>query len=305
MDAIPDLKNIPIERWDNVAFRDKDLQVDVLRLDRIHPDVSGNKWFKLKYYLRRATLERKQRLVSFGGAYSNHLVALAEACRLYGFSSRGFIRGEKPRQLSHTLQVAIQKGMDLQFLSRQDYLERKKSMPAAADIAVEGDDLIIPEGGAGEEGIQGASEILNLVPRVDSYSHICCAVGTGTTVAGLVSAASQHHQIMGVSVLKGTKELDPLPESWFNHMPRLSSVQMIHEDHFGGYAKSEKMLFDFMNRVFSESGIPTDFVYTGKLFYSVARMAAENGFPAGSRILLIHSGGLQGNQSLPAGLLNF
>ena len=303
MDLAHELHNIRIDRWENAIFRDKEVWVDVLRLDRIHPHVSGNKWFKLKYYLERAKQGGKQRLVSFGGPYSNHLVALAEACRLYGFAAKGFVRGEKPAQLSHTLLAAQQRGMDLHFLSRADYQEKKKSTYISTDASLEADDLVIPEGGASEEGVRGASEILQTVSNLHVYSHISCAVGTGTTLAGLVTGAGSNQQIIGVSVLKGTNQLQPLPDSWFPQIPRLNQVQMIHNNHFGGYAKAEASLFDFMNRIFLESGIPTDFVYTGKLFHALAKRAAENGFPCGSRLLVVHTGGLQGNASLKPGLL--
>jgi 1-aminocyclopropane-1-carboxylate deaminase len=280
------------------------LQVDVLRLDLIHPVIAGNKWFKLKYYLERARHEEKNKLVSFGGAYSNHLIALAEASRLYGFSSAAFIRGEKSRTLSHTLQQARETGMKLHFLSRANYDEKKRSVFLQRNENSDSDDLFIPEGGAGPEGVMGAAEILSIVPT-GSYNYICCAVGTGTTLTGLANSSGAEQNIIGVSVLKGTKKLEPLQLTCLSSPDLAEKVYMIHEDHFGGYAKKSKILFDFMNLIFSESGIPTDFVYTGKLFYSVMRLAAKNFFPAGSRILVLHTGGLQGNQSLPPDLLHF
>jgi len=300
----PALEKINLSHWNHAAFRENDLQVDVMRLDQIHPVVSGNKWFKLKYYLERAKHEEKNRLMSFGGAYSNHLIALAEASRLYGLSSAAFIRGEEPDTLSHTLQEARAMGMELRFLSRADYEEKKKSAFFFSDVAPENSDLYIPEGGSGREGIQGAAEILSLIPTV-SYAYICCAVGTGTTLAGLINSAGPEQKIIGVSVLKGTKGFEPMQAAWLSPSAVPDHIHMIHEDHFGGYAKTCRILFEFMNRIFSESGIPTDFVYTGKLFYSIVRLATENYFPAGSRILVLHSGGLQGNRSLAPGLLQF
>jgi 1-aminocyclopropane-1-carboxylate deaminase len=298
----PALDTIGLTHWDHVIFRKSDLQVDVLRLDQLHPVVSGNKWFKLKYYLERAKHEEKNKLVSFGGSYSNHLIALAEASRLYGFSSAAFIRGEEPDTLSHTLQEASEMGMELRFLSRSDYDEKKEAVFSIRYENHESRELLIPEGGAGWEGVKGASEILSLVPAM-SYAYICCAVGTGTTLAGLINGAGPKQKVIGVSVLKGTSGIEPMQQSWLMHSAPLENVYMIHEDHFGGYAKTSWILLDFMNRIFSESGIPTDFVYTGKLFYSIVRLASENFFQAGSRILVLHSGGLQGNRSLAPGLL--
>jgi 1-aminocyclopropane-1-carboxylate deaminase len=304
MQLFPALNNICLSRWDHVIFRENNLQVDVLRLDLIHPVIAGNKWFKLKYYLERARQEEKSKLVSFGGAYSNHLVALAEASRLYGFSSAAFIRGEKPLALSHTLQQAMESGMELRFLSRADYRGKKNSGLAQRNEDSERDALYIPEGGAGSEGVLGASEILSIVPT-GLYNYICCAVGTGTTLAGLINSSGPGQKIIGVSVLNGTRELKPLQMTWLSSPALAEKAHMIHDYHFGGYAKKSKTLFDFMNLLFSESGIPTDFVYTGKLFYSIVRVAAENFFPSGSRILVLHTGGLQGNQSLPRDLLHF
>jgi 1-aminocyclopropane-1-carboxylate deaminase len=303
-DLLPALENISLDQWDQDVFRENDLQVDVLRLDKIHPEISGNKWFKLKNYLLQAKQENKKKLVSFGGAYSNHLIALAEFSRLYGFSSAAFIRGEEPVRLSHTLQAAKKRGMELRFLPRREYQEKKQSVFLTGHANPETAELLIPEGGAGKAGIRGAAEILSCLPTAH-YSHICCAVGTGATLAGLVNSAGPDQKIFGVSVLKGTIDFEPLQDSWITLPASLKNVQLIHEDHFGGYAKTSKSLFNFMNRVFSESGIPTDFVYTGKLFFSVERMAAGKIFPAGSRILVLHTGGLQGNRSLAPGLLQF
>jgi 1-aminocyclopropane-1-carboxylate deaminase len=296
---MPELKNITIDRWPHPGFHRKQLVVDVLRLDKIHPEISGNKWFKLKYYLERAARENKRTLISFGGAYSNHLLALAAAARLYGFSSAAMIRGEEPATLSHTLTSAREYGMELNFLSRTEY-DLQKKMPAAMPDA-----FIIPEGGAGPEGIRGAEEILTAGGRLEHYTHICCATGTGTTLAGIINCTPPEIFKIGISVLKGTRNLEPLDLSWIKEAGEGKNIQIIHEDHFGGYAKYTDSLICFMNEVYRESGIPTDFVYTAKLFHSIVRMTAENAFVAGSRILVLHTGGLQGNRSLAPGQLEF
>jgi 1-aminocyclopropane-1-carboxylate deaminase len=309
---LPDLQNISLDHWDNTIFRKYHLHADVLRLDKIHPEISGNKWFKLKYYFEKAVITNKNILTSFGGPYSNHLLALAVAARINGFSSVGYIRGEEPISLSHTLTAAKEYGMELRFLSRADYSRKKRSAAANTPDGSgrfiyhehERDSLLIPEGGAGFEGIRGAEEILSTVPVTD-YSHICCAVGTGTTLAGIINRAGPNQQIRGVSVLKGARELEPLDMAWIKKEACLENVQMIHDGHFGGYAKYSKLLIDFMNQTFTETGIPTDFVYTAKLFHSIVTMAGRNEFPPGSRILVLHTGGLQGNRSLEPSLLQF
>jgi 1-aminocyclopropane-1-carboxylate deaminase len=300
----PNLNNISLDQWDHPAFRKNQIQTDVLRLDKIHPLISGNKWFKLKYYIDRANKDNRKRLVSYGGSYSNHLLALAAAARINGFSSTGYIRGEKPTTLSPTLFLASQYGMELRFLSRLEYDHKKRSTTVHPLEDIERDTMSIPEGGASEDGIRGAEEILSVMP-LRKYSHICCAVGTGTTLAGIVNSAGSDQKIIGVSVLKGTHELEPLNILNIKSLSSLNNVQINHEDHFGGYAKWNQVLIDFMNQVFDESGIQTDIVYTSKLFYSISRMAIKKSFPPGSRVLILHSGGLQGNQSLPAGRLQF
>ncbi len=301
---LPDLKNISLDPWNHPEFKKNELSVDVLRLDKIHPDISGNKWFKLKYYLERARKSNKQKLISFGGAYSNHLLALAAASGINGFSSIGYIRGEKPRELSQILQAASEYGMELRFITRSHYDQKKKSVTTNSADENESEALLIPEGGLGSDGIRGAEEILSLV-SLSRYSHICCAVGTGTTMTGIINSAGDNQKIIGVSVLKGTIGFEPLNIFHIKNSVRLNDVQMIHSGHFGGYAKKNQTLIDFMNRVFEESAIPTDFIYTGKLFFSIYHMIAEKAFPYGSRILIIHSGGLKGNLSLAPGLLQF
>jgi 1-aminocyclopropane-1-carboxylate deaminase/D-cysteine desulfhydrase-like pyridoxal-dependent ACC family enzyme len=193
--------------------------------------------------------------------------------------------------------------MELQFLSRNEYDRKKKSSFEQTEYS-ESSDLLIPEGGAGAEGVLGAGEILHLIPT-KSYKFICCAVGTGTTIAGLINSSEPEQRIIGVSVLKGTHGFAPLERTWLSPPVIPERVSMIHEDHFGGYAKTSGHLFEFMNQIFLETSIPTDFVYTGKLFYSIVRLATENYFPPGSRILVLHTGGLQGNRSLAPGLLRF
>ena len=311
-DISPDLTKISRDSWDLQVFRQNKLHVDILRLDKIHSEISGNKWFKLKYYLEKARHTNKHTLVSFGGAYSNHLLALAATAPMHGLRSIGLIRGEQPVMLSHTLIAAKEYGMKLVFLPRTVFDQKKRSeMPDSwvknftdFDAETLGDSILIPEGGAGVEGLRGAEEILSLVPQRE-YSHICCAVGTGTTLAGLINSSQPDLKIIGISVLKGTRDLEPMDISRIKDRSRLTSVRMVHDYHFGGYAKYNASLTGFMNMTYAESGIPTDFVYTGKLLFAVISMAEMKLFPPGSRILVLHTGGLQGNRSLTPGLLGY
>jgi 1-aminocyclopropane-1-carboxylate deaminase len=308
----PDFTNISLDGWDHRVFRQNEIKVDVLRLDKIHSEISGNKWFKLKYYFEKAKQANKTALASFGGAYSNHLLALAVMARMHGLCSIGYIRGEEPSPLSHTLIAAKEYGMKLFFLPRAEFDQKKRSgsldigtdNPKGVQVESSPDSLLIPEGGAGIDGIRGSEEILPFVAK-HSYSHICTAVGTGTTLAGLINSSGQNQKIIGVSVLKGTRNLDPLDISWIKDRTMLTNVHMDHDHHFGGYAKYNASLTGFMNTTYAESGIPTDFVYTGKLLFAVISMAVVKLFPPGSRILVLHTGGLQGNRSLTPGLLEY
>ncbi|HTS46083.1 MAG TPA: pyridoxal-phosphate dependent enzyme [Puia sp.] len=297
-------KTILIDRLDLPECRDKRIEVDVLRLDMIHPVISGNKWFKLKYYLKEAIEKNHKTILSFGGAYSNHIVATACAAKMEGLHSIGIIRGEKPAELSQTLQTAQQYGMEFLFLSRAEY-KRKSSADFHALLPdrFQGS-YIIPEGGSGILGIKGSEEILSLAGGT-RYEHIFCATGTGTTLIGLANASSAQQYISGISVLKGTagawqKDIQPLI-----HPEKRDYCKMYHNYHFGGYAKKAPELIHFMNWLYDQSSIPSDFVYTAKLFYAVIDLVRKNYFATGTKILLIHSGGLQGNLSLAPGTLNF
>ncbi len=274
----------------------------VLRLDAVHEVVSGNKWYKLKNYITDAITLNKKNILTFGGAYSNHIVAAAAVCNANGLQSIGIIRGEEPRLLSHTLQQANNFGMQLFFVSREDYASKK--IPANVfHFYSDEETCIIPEGGYGLPGMMGAMDILG-ENESSGYTHIIAAVGTGTMLAGLTNAAPPHQKIIGIPVPKnnaslsdGVKYLLP-PEKQKN-------FELLHQFHFGGYAKYNHALITFMNEWYKQTGIPTDFVYTAKLFYAVNELRNQNYFGGGANVLVIHSGGLQGNNSLPKGTLIF
>jgi 1-aminocyclopropane-1-carboxylate deaminase len=278
-------------------LQEKKLQVDVLRLDEIHPIVSGNKYFKLKYYLQEALQQHKKTILTFGGAYSNHIVATAFSAKSFGFKSIGIIRGERPRQLSHTLQQALLYGMNLEFMSREEYRSRCRS-----EVDSRPDNYCIPEGGGGLMGEKGASEILDLV-NVANYTHIICAVGTGTMLKGLSKASTSAQSIIGIPVLKGFENWQGLKD--IEDESQAKRISMLYAHHWGGYAKSSPRLVKFMNDFYRQTRIPTDFVYTGKLFYALVELVSQSYFLPDSRLLVIHSGGLQGNGSLASQTLDF
>jgi 1-aminocyclopropane-1-carboxylate deaminase len=269
----------------------------VLRLDRLHPVISGNKWFKLKNYLQQAHRSAANPIITFGGAWSNHLIATAFAAREARLDAIGIVRGEKPRVLSTTLSAALQYGMQLEFISRRDYAE-KSSAHFLLQLSLRYPGAyIIPEGGAGPPGIRGSEDILRITDT-SRYTHILCAIGTGTMFQGLIRASLPGQSVVGVPVLKG---IDPLILS----PDQSERAQVLNGYHFGGYARHPPELIDFMNEFYRETTIPSDIVYTGRLFYALRDSIRRNFFPVSSRILVIHSGGLQGNGSLKPGLLEF
>ena len=193
--------NITVEQINDQQFKNADVQLDVLRLDKIHPVVSGNKWFKLKYYLQQAIEEKYVAVATFGGAFSNHILAAAYACHKQHIKSIGFIRGEAPINYSQTLLDAKALGMQLEFVSRKTY-QNKQGIIQANDAL-----YFIPEGGYGLTGVKGAKEITQLVTDLSTYNYIVCAVGTGTMLSGIITNASSTQECIGISVMKNNVSL--------------------------------------------------------------------------------------------------
>jgi 1-aminocyclopropane-1-carboxylate deaminase len=275
-----------------------DIRVSVLRLDKLHPVISGNKWFKLRFYLEEAVSQQKKGLLTFGGAWSNHIVAAAAACRENGLQSIGIIRGEEPAEWSQALLDAKREGMHLHFISRTDYKERH----VPAELSSHGHEyVLVPEGGYGPTGVLGAATIADIPQQ--TYSHYICMAGTGTMTAGLINAVPRTSHVISISALKNNRSLEGLISSQLSSFH--TNWTLLHDHHEGGYARHTPALLRFMNDFYAETGIPTDFVYTAKLFRAVDDLASKSFFPPGSSILVIHSGGLQGNRSLPKGTLNF
>jgi 1-aminocyclopropane-1-carboxylate deaminase len=297
-------QEVDIQALTDELLERKNLSVDVLRLDKVHPVVSGNKLYKLYYYLEEAVAGNK-RIITFGGAYSNHLAATAKACNELKIASVGMVRGEEPPTLSHTLQFCKDNNMDLVWLGRTKYTELKNEEVIPEFEKQYGPHLLIPEGGYAKKGREGASFISSYYNR-DDYTHICCAVGTATTMAGLLKTANNKQQttnFLGFSALKG---LNDLPQRMQYLLGKEAiECKLINDYHFGGYAKKTAELISFMNIFYLKHHIPTDFVYTGKMFFGVWDMISKEYFSPGSKLLCIHTGGLQGNLSLPQGSLIF
>jgi 1-aminocyclopropane-1-carboxylate deaminase len=294
----PALSHIRTESLKNL-YQPFGVEVSVLRLDRIDPQISGNKWFKLRYYIERAQSEGKKGLLTFGGAWSNHILATAAACRPAGLRSAAIIRGERPAAPSPTLKDAEALGMELHFISREAY--GRKELPEAVQASA-ADWTIVPEGGFGPEGLRGAESIA-ATTDISHYSHLLVAVGTGTTLAGLIAGSGEQCTCIGINVLRNPgaeKDVAALLPPGLH-----DRIRILHHFHEGGYARHTPRLLHFMNEWYRATGIPSDFVYTGKLFLAADSLLREGFFPEGSRLLLVHSGGLQGNRSLPEGTLIF
>jgi 1-aminocyclopropane-1-carboxylate deaminase len=282
------------------GFSNAAIEVSILRLDLLHPVVSGNKWFKLQYYLKEALASGKTTIASFGGAYSNHIVATAYAAKQAGLKSIGYIRGEMNTKLTPTLRDANEYGMQLVFTDRGSYRDKDTIMQQNAQPAV----YWIMEGGYGIPGANGAAGILNAAETRD-YTDIICAVGTGTMMAGLIKAAETGQRVTGISVLKNHFELENDVRALLTNAEKERPFTILHDYHFGGYAKYNGDLLGFMNQTWQSTGVPTDIVYTAKLLFAARDLLEKGYFVPGSRLLIIHSGGLQGNRSLPQGTLDF
>ena len=281
------------------SFCLKDIKLAVLRLDELHPIVSGNKWFKLKHYLQQAQEQNAKIIASFGGPYSNHLVALAFAAKKYNLQSLGYVRSNENEPITPTLEEAKQYGMHLKFLGRNNFQSLKTEILQNKQT---NSTYFVDEGGYGLLGAKGAATILSNT-STNNYSHIVCAVGTGTMMAGLINAANPHQHVIGIPVLKNEATIRNEITQFITY--KETPFTLLHDFHLGGYAKTNQAQFDFMNQLWTTEKIPTDIVYTSKLFMAVKSLVANNYFSPTAKILVIHSGGLQGNRSLPAGTLLF
>lgn len=269
-----------------------DLQLDVKRIDLIHPEISGNKFFKLKENFKQAKQQGYQQILTFGGAYSNHIAATAAACQQFGFNSIGIIRGEELAQqaLNHTLATAQNAGMQLHFVSRQAYRQRHDPDYQQHLLQQFPKSYLIPEGGTNALAVLGCQDILSNAD-INHYDVITAAVGTGGTLAGLIEKSQTHQHILGFSALKG----DFLQHD-IRQWTEKTNWSITDEFCFGGYAKSSATLLAFMQHFEAQYQIPLEQIYTAKMFYGLLQLIERDYFKPATRILAIHSGGLQGRQ---------
>lgn len=297
----PFLQHIQCDKAEWILNDHKPFQFTVARFDLIHPFISGNKYFKLRYNLQRLIAEGKKGVMTMGGAYSNHLAATAFACFEAGLSSIGLVRGEIVEPLNPTLSFCKQHGMQLIAVERKDYNRNSKVVEQIKQNHP--DMLFVPEGGDNAEGLQGCKEMLNMVEHADSFTHILCCMGTGTTFKGIAASAKADQTVIGVPVLKIREDEREQFLKIHASIESVATKKVLFEYAGDGYAKFSSRQLNFMNSFYTKNNIPTDIIYTGKLMMAVADLAEKGFFPAGSKILAVHSGGLQGNGSLKPGTL--
>lgn len=271
------------------------IELFIKREDLLHPVISGNKFRKLKYNLAEAKRLGYKKLLTFGGAFSNHIVAVAGAGKEFGFDTIGIIRGEELFDKigeNPSLQFAHEHGMQFHFTDRTSYRDKTSPEFLSKLEQMFGSFYLIPEGGTNELAIKGCEEILTSEDKSE-FSYICCAIGTGGTISGIINSSSENQQIIGFSSLKG----DFLSEVICNFVQKKNwNVNCTY--HFGGYGKVSEELIDFLNQFYQETKIPLDPVYAGKMMYGIIDLIKNNYFPPHSKILAIHTGGLQGIEGM-------
>ena len=269
---------------------EKQITLTIRREDLIHPVISGNKYRKLKYNLLAAKTQGCKTLLTFGGAYSNHIAATAYAAKLNGFDSIGIIRGEELStkwEENFTLKLAYEHGMRFKFISREAY-RNKSSETFKEQLQIEfGTHYLIPEGGTNALAVKGCEEILT--SKNKGHDVICCSVGTGGTLAGIINASEPSQRVLGFSSLKG----DFLTEDIRNFVSK-ENWKLQPDYHFGGYAKVSEALVHFINDFKQQTKIPLDPIYTGKMMFGILDLVRKDEFKPNTKILAIHTGGLQG-----------
>jgi 1-aminocyclopropane-1-carboxylate deaminase len=286
----------PIVQLKHTLLDQKKIQLWVKRDDLTHPELQGNKWRKLKYNIAKAQQAQKKYLLTVGGAYSNHLFATAAAGKFFNLKSIGIVRGEKILPLNATLAFAEECGMELHFVDRKTY-SLKERLLLDLDIPLE-ECYILPEGGTNELAVKGCAELgLETLDQLDfTPNFICTSCGTGGTIAGLIHSKKQDTHVLGFSALKGDfmkKEVENLLTKFYPE-DNYDNYSIQTDYHFGGYAKHSPALLDFINAFKTEYQIQLDPIYTGKMFYGIFDLIEKDFFPSESKIIAIHTGGLQG-----------
>ncbi|GAB3200735.1 1-aminocyclopropane-1-carboxylate deaminase/D-cysteine desulfhydrase-like pyridoxal-dependent ACC family enzyme [Pontibacter aydingkolensis] len=285
----------PLQKLHDPLLEEHDITLWIKREDLLHPHISGNKWRKLKYNLQAAREQKKETLLTFGGAYSNHIAATAAAGKEYGFKTIGIIRGEEHLPLNPTLSFATSCGMELHYISREKYKLKHEEAFLKELAAQFNNPYIIPEGGTNNLAVKGCAEIVQDINM--NYDYVCCASGTGGTVAGIIAGLAGEKQIIGFPALKGGEFLQQEIEELVQHYSgqKYNNWQLITDYHFGGYARIKPELLEFIKAFQEQHNIPLEPIYTGKMIYGLYDLIPKGYFKKGTTIVAVHTGGLQGN----------
>ena len=285
----------PLQKLHDPLLEVHEVSLWIKREDLLHPHISGNKWRKLKYNLQAAREQRKSTLLTFGGAYSNHIAATAAAGKEYGFKTVGIIRGEEHLPLNPTLSFAATCGMEMHYISREKY-RHKSDAAFLEEIAVQfNNPYIIPEGGTNNLAVKGCTEIVHDIDI--NYDYISCAAGTGGTMAGIIAGLECKKLVLGFPALKGGEFLEKeIEELVYNYSGQeYSNWRLVTDYHFGGYAKVKPELVEFIKAFQEQHQIPLEPIYTGKMMYGLYDLIKKGYLEKGSTIVAVHTGGLQGN----------
>ena len=299
--------NIPLQAVNDAITKKYGINLFVLRTDLNHPLISGNKLFKLKYNLLDAKKNKKKALLTFGGAFSNHIAATAAAGKEYKFKTIGIIRGDEHSELNPTLQFAVNCGMILHYVSRTLYRNKKELYEYVNQKFSEEEFYLIPEGGSNEHGVLGCKEITKQINI--NFDYVCGACGTGATMAGIVLSLKNNQKAIGFQILKADGYIKNIVMQWLNHFSKKQEKQKdssvtdylrpnwsINENyHFGGYAKVKSELVEFIYQFEQDNNIPLDYIYTGKMMFGIYDLIRTGFFKRGETVIAIHTGGLQGN----------
>lgn len=291
---LPDENQSVIQRF-YLPDIDENLQTFVVRDDLIHQAISGNKWRKLKYNLEKAKNENFKTILTFGGAFSNHLFAVATAGKIYDFETIAFVRGEEYEHLNPTLEYAKLSGMSIYYINRETY--RNRNNPNFQQELAKNfkKPFIVPEGGSNHFALKGVAEIYKLIPFTPNY--VFSAVGSGGTLAGLIDGAEKSTKIIGITAIKNGSYMKEIIKNFisYNSENEKKFWSLFTDFHFGGFAKIDRKLVDFANKFQQINGFEIDFIYTAKMFYAIWELAKQNYFCKTDKIVAIHTGGLQGN----------
>ncbi|MBA3972388.1 MAG: 1-aminocyclopropane-1-carboxylate deaminase/D-cysteine desulfhydrase [Bacteroidetes bacterium] len=286
--------SVPLQKIEADFLRSNDVHLFVYRLDQTHPNISGNKLFKLHYNLLKAKEQQKSTILTFGGAFSNHIAATAAAGKEQQFNTIGIIRGEKYPELNQTLVFAQSCGMELHYVTRELYKDKERLDEFVKNKFAERNIYMIPEGGANDLGVKGCKEITANIPG--DFDIICCPCGTGTTLAGIILSLKKHQHAIGFQVLKADNYIYNEVQHWLKENKSDQTNWSINEqNHFGGYAKVKAELMEFMKQFKNDTGIPLDQIYTGKMMFGIYDMIRKGELKKGSKVIALHTGGLQGN----------